>query len=150
MKQVVIFNYWLESGKGNSVSVPEASNFIEKGTLAQVFSCELYETSSGGCFCEKHFGEINDLKNQGQEILLENDEVIFEEVEELGNKYRDFVARYDIPIDEIESNLRSRNRKTMRQSKKKEEWSGWWWRGSCKWRRQEKIWPWKQILIFES
>ena len=57
-------------------------------------------------------GEINDLKNQGQEILLENDEVIFEEVEELGNKYRDFVARYDIPIDEIESNLRSRNRKT--------------------------------------
>ena len=57
-------------------------------------------------------GEINDLKNQGQEILLENDEVIFEEVEELGNKYRDLVARYDIPIDEIESNLRSRNRKT--------------------------------------
>ena len=52
------------------------------------------------------------MKNQGQEILLENDEVIFEEVEELGNKYRDFVARYDIPIDEIESNLRSRNRKT--------------------------------------
>ena len=112
MKQVVIFNYWLESGKGNSVSVPEASNFIEKGTLAEVFSCELFETSSGGCFCEKHLGEINDLKNQGQEILLENDEVIFEEVEELGNKYRDFVARYDIPIDEIESNLRSRNRKT--------------------------------------
>ena len=57
-------------------------------------------------------GEINDLKNQGQEILLENDEVIFEEVEELGNKYRDLVARYDIPIDEIESNLRSGNRKT--------------------------------------
>lgn len=61
---------------------------------------------------QKLLSDINDLKNQGQEIVLENDEVIFEEVEELGNKYRDFVARYDIPIDEIESNLRSRNRKT--------------------------------------
>ena len=52
-------------------------------------------------------GEISDLKNQGQKIMLENNEVSFEEVEDWGNKYRDSVARYDIPMDEIENKLRS-------------------------------------------
>ena len=51
--------------------------------------------------------EINDLENQGQEMMLENDKVSFEEVEEWGNKFRDAVARHDIPMDEIESKLRS-------------------------------------------
>ena len=40
-------------------------------------------------FIEKRLGDINNLKNQGQEIMFENDEVSFEEVEEWGNKYRD-------------------------------------------------------------
>ena len=35
---------------------------------------------------------INDLKNQGQEIILESDEVNFEEIEEWENKYRDAVS----------------------------------------------------------
>ena len=52
-------------------------------------------------------GEINDLKNQGHEIMLENDKVSFEEVEEWGNKFLEAVARYDIPMDEIESKFRS-------------------------------------------
>ena len=51
--------------------------------------------------------EINDLENQGQEMMLENDKVSFEEVEEWGNKFPDAVARHDIPMDEIESKLRS-------------------------------------------
>ena len=38
--------------------------------------------------------------------MLENDKVSFEKVEELGNKYRDVVARHDILIDEIESKLK--------------------------------------------
>ena len=38
--------------------------------------------------------------------MLENDKVSFEKVEELGNKYRDIVARYDILIDEIENKLK--------------------------------------------
>ena len=42
---------------------------------------------------EKRLSEINDLKNYGQEIMLENDKVSFEEVEEWGNKFRDAVAR---------------------------------------------------------
>ena len=42
---------------------------------------------------EKRLSEINDLKNYGQEIMLENDKVSFEEVEEWGNKFRDTVAR---------------------------------------------------------
>ena len=37
-------------------------------------------------------GVINDLKNQGHEIMLENDEVNFEEIEEWENKYRDAVS----------------------------------------------------------
>ena len=41
---------------------------------------------------EKRLSEINDLKNYGQEIMLENDKVSFEEVEEWGNKFRDAVA----------------------------------------------------------
>ena len=51
--------------------------------------------------------EIKDLKNQGKEILLENDEVNFEEVEEWGDKYHDAVTRYHILMDEIEVKLRS-------------------------------------------
>ena len=58
-------------------------------------------------FIEKSLCEINDLKNQVQETMLENEEVSFEEVEDWGNKYCDAVARYDIPIGEIESTLRS-------------------------------------------
>ena len=42
--------------------------------------------------------EINDSKNQGQEIKLENDEVSFEEVENWENKYLDAAAIHDIPI----------------------------------------------------
>ena len=52
-------------------------------------------------------GEINDSKNQRQEIMLANDEVNFEEGEEWGNEYRDTVTRYGISMDEIESKLRS-------------------------------------------
>ena len=44
-------------------------------------------------------GEINDLKTQEQEIMLENEKVSLEKVEEWGNKYRDAVARYDIAMD---------------------------------------------------
>ena len=58
-------------------------------------------------FIEKRLGVINDLKNQGQEIMLENDKVSFEEVEEWESKYRDVVARYNIPMDDIKSKLRS-------------------------------------------
>ena len=58
-------------------------------------------------FIETRLEEINDFKNQEQEIMLGNDEVSFEEVEEWGNKYRDGVARYEIPIDEVESRLAS-------------------------------------------
>ena len=58
-------------------------------------------------FIEKRLGVINDLKNQGQEIMLENDKVSFEEVEEWGSKYRDVVVRYNIPMDDIKSKLRS-------------------------------------------
>ena len=38
--------------------------------------------------------------------MLENEKVSFEKVEELGNKYLDVVARYDILIDEIENKLK--------------------------------------------
>ena len=58
-------------------------------------------------FIKKLLGVINDLKNQGQEIMLENDKVSFEEVEEWGSKYRDVVVRYNIPMDDIKSKLRS-------------------------------------------
>ena len=58
-------------------------------------------------FIEKSLCEINDLKNQVQETMLENEEVSFEEVEDWGNKYCYAVVRYDIPIGEIESKLRS-------------------------------------------
>ena len=58
-------------------------------------------------FIKKRLGVINDLKNQGQEIMLENDKVSFEEVEEWGSKYRDVVVRYNIPMDDIKSKLRS-------------------------------------------
>lgn len=70
-------------------------------------------------------GEINDFKNQGQEIILENDKVRFEEVEEWENKYCDTVVRYDIPMDVIESKLRSSTERENRmwQSRKKKEWS---------------------------
>ena len=50
-------------------------------------------------------GQINDLKNEGQEKMLGNVEV--EEVEECGNKYSEAVARYDILMDQIERKLRS-------------------------------------------
>ena len=43
--------------------------------------------------------EINKLKNQEQEVMLENDK--------WGNKFRDAVARYDILMDEIKTKLRS-------------------------------------------
>ena len=70
-------------------------------------------------------GEINEFKNQDQEIMLENDKVSFEEVQEWANKYCDTVVRYDIPMDVIESKLRSSTERENRmwESRKKEEWS---------------------------
>ena len=56
-------------------------------------------------FSETRLEEISNLKNQGQEKMLGNDEVSFEEVEEWGNKYCHGVAKYEIPIDEVESRL---------------------------------------------
>ena len=50
-------------------------------------------------FIEKRLGEINDLKNQGQEIMLESDKVSFEEVKEWGSKFRKAVSRYNILMD---------------------------------------------------
>ena len=50
-------------------------------------------------------GQINNLKNEGQEKMLGNVEA--EEVEECGNKYSEAVARYDILMDQIERKLRS-------------------------------------------
>ena len=58
-------------------------------------------------FIEKRLGEINDLKNQGQEIMLESDKVSFEEVKEWGSKFHKAVSRYNILMDETESKLRS-------------------------------------------
>lgn len=55
---------------------------------------------------EKRLGDINNLKNLGQKIMLENDEINFEKVEEWGNKYIEAMAMYNIPMDEIESKLR--------------------------------------------
>ena len=50
-------------------------------------------------FIEKRLGEINDLKNQGQEIMLESDKVSFEEVKEWGSKFGKAVSRYNILMD---------------------------------------------------
>ena len=57
--------------------------------------------------------------------MLENDKVRFEEVEEWANKYCGIVVRYDIPMDVIESKLRSSTERENRmwQSRKKKEWS---------------------------
>lgn len=65
-------------------------------------------------FIEKCLSEINDLKNQRQEIILENNKVSF-----------DALAGYEIPLGKIESKLNhSRKWKNrLLQSSKKDEWS---------------------------
>ena len=55
-------------------------------------------------FFEKRFAEINDLKNQRQEKMLEKEKVSFEEVEEWGNKYRDAVRQPDVIVHNIGKN----------------------------------------------
>ena len=54
----------------------------------------------------KWTAKIKDLKNQGQKIMLENNQVSFEELEGWENKYCDAVVRYSIAMDEIENKLR--------------------------------------------
>ena len=73
-------------------------------------------------FIEKCLGEINDLKNEVQEMMLENIGINFEDIEEWGNKYRDVVARYDIHMeDEIESKLKSFQKMEKQNATEQEE-----------------------------
>ena len=66
---------------------------------------------------------INDLKNQGQGIMQENEEVSFEEVGEWGKKYRGAMMRWT--KSKVSSDHSRKWKNSMRQSRRKEEWNGW-------------------------
>ena len=63
---------------------------------------------------------LEDLKNQGQEIMLENDEFSLKQ-KKVRNKYRDAVTRYNILIDEIESKSGSFKKTEKQKSTEQEE-----------------------------
>ena len=52
MKKGVLRNFAKFTGKHQCQSLAEACNFIKKETLAQVFSCEIWEISKSIFFTE--------------------------------------------------------------------------------------------------